>query len=69
MIRRLASAALLGLLWCGAALAWAPPSPVVELLEHSTDPADLRARLRAHRDSVASSDSRSKWTTEFRLVA
>lgn len=38
------------------ASAYSPPSPVQNLLFRAKDPADLRAQLRAHRDSVAEGD-------------
>lgn len=39
------------------AAAYMPPSPVQNLLYRAKDPVDLRAQLRAHRDSVAATDS------------
>lgn len=57
MKRRLTALLLVSLLAAGAALAYLPPSPVQNLLYRAKDPADLRAQLAAHRDSVAATDS------------
>lgn len=57
MMRRLATLLLVSSLAASAALAYLPLSPVQNILDHGTHPADLRARLVAHRDSVAATDS------------
>lgn len=57
MKRRLSALLLASLFAAGAALAYLPPSPVQNLLYRGKDPADLRAQLAAHRDSVAATDS------------
>ncbi len=57
MKRRVFGPVVVALCCAAAALAYLPPSPVQNLLYRAKDPADLRAQLAAHRDSVAATDS------------
>ncbi|MBI5170315.1 MAG: tetratricopeptide repeat protein [Candidatus Eisenbacteria bacterium] len=57
MKRRVLTILAAALVCAATALAYLPPSPVQNLLYRAKDPADLRAQLAAHRDSIAATDS------------